>query len=135
MTSQRAIDTNVLVRIAVADDAQQIKAIERLFASLAPEETLLIGLPVILETHWVLGRYYKCSIDVIMDFFQAVLERREMEVADFEILANTIEVVRRTKADFEDALIAECNRFAGCEATLTFDRSAARKISGMELLA
>jgi predicted nucleic-acid-binding protein len=36
--------------------------------------------------------------------------------------------------DFSDVIIAHLNRENGCSTTLTFDRHAARRVSGMELL-
>lgn len=134
MTSRFGIDTNLLLRIAVDDDAVQRNAVERLLSRLEDGETLRVGLVVIMETVWVLGRFYGFSKDVILNFLQTLLERRELELTDYEAIGNAIDICRNSGAEFSDAVISEMNRLAGCEATYTFDRTAARKIPGMELL-
>mgnify|MGYP003397326476 CR=1 FL=1 len=51
------IDTNVLVRLLVADDAAQTRRARALVArAVEREESVLISLPVIIETGpWMLG--------------------------------------------------------------------------------
>jgi predicted nucleic-acid-binding protein len=39
-----------------------------------------------------------------------------------------------SNVDFADALLSEMNRIADCGKTLTFDRKAASRVPGMELL-
>ncbi len=87
-----------------------------------------------METAWVLEQFYGYSKDAVLDFIQAILERREIEVPDYEVIGNAIDMCRNSGADFSDAVNSEMNRMAGCTVTYTFDQNAARKIPGMELL-
>ena len=52
-----AVDTNVVVRLLTADDAEQAKRAKGLFE----RETIWLPKTVILETEWVLRRLYRFS--------------------------------------------------------------------------
>ena len=52
-----AVDTNVVIRLIVEDDAQQLKIVEALLES----NQLAIPHTVLLETEWVLRSFYRWS--------------------------------------------------------------------------
>lgn len=135
MTARFGIDTNVLLRVAMADDARQADAVASLLARLEADDVLFVNVSVVLEAYWVLNRMYRYPKERILDFIQAVLERREFEVAAYEAVGNAVYLCRTANVDFADVLLSEMNRLDGCARTFTFDRKAARKIPGMELLA
>ncbi|KQO75664.1 type II toxin-antitoxin system VapC family toxin [Rhizobium sp. Leaf262] len=134
MSGRFGIDTNILLRVAVNDDPVQSDSVMNFINKLGENDTLVVGVVVIMETAWVLERFYGYSKSTVLDFVQAILERREIEVPDYEVIGNAIDICRNSGADFSDAVISEMNRMAGCTATYTFDQKAARKIPGMELL-
>ncbi len=134
MTRRFGLDTNVLLRVAIDDDPARRDRVERLIETFGEHDVMIVSLPVILETAWVLDRFYGYPKDAVLDFIQAILERREIEVPDYEVVGNAIDICRDSGADFSDAVISEMNRLAGCATTYTFDVKAARKIPGMELL-
>lgn len=134
MTRRFGLDTNMLLRIAIDDDPAQCHRVERLLETFGEHDVMIVSLPVILETAWVLDRFYGYPKDAVLDFIQAILERREIEVPDYEVVGNAIDICRDSGADFSDAVISEMNRLAGCATTYTFDVEATRKIPGMELL-
>lgn len=134
MTRRFGLDTNVLLRVAINDDPSQMAKVKALLQNLNDDDVLVVGLPVILEMSWVLERFYEYPKEKVLDFLQAILERREVEVPDYRVVGNAIDICRGTTADFSDAVISELNRLAGCATTYTFDIKAARKIPGMELL-
>ncbi|SIQ16717.1 Predicted nucleic-acid-binding protein, contains PIN domain [Rhizobium sp. RU35A] len=135
MSRRLGIDANILVRLAVADDRRQAEAVAALMAKLGKEDALYINISVLLETNWVLRRLYGYDRPSVLAFLQAVLERREFDVADYEAVGNALHLCRMANVDFADALLSELNRLAGCAATLTFDQKAAARVPGMELLA
>ncbi len=135
MTTRLGIDTNVLLRIAVPDDVGQINAVDRLLKRLDAEDVLFVNVSVVLEANWVLDRKYRYPRERILDFIQAILERREFEVAAYEAVSNAVHICRMSNVDFADALLSEMNRLDGCGITLTFDKKAASRVPGMELLA
>lgn len=134
MSGRFGIDTNILLRVAVNDDPVQSDSVMNFINKLGENDTLVVGVVVIMETAWVLERFYGYSKSTVLDFVQAILERREIEVPDYEVIGNAIDICRNSGADFSDAVISEMNRMAGCTVTYTFDQKAARKIPGMELL-
>lgn len=135
MSGRIGIDTNVLLRIAIPDDARQVDAVGRLLNRLNADDILFINVSVILEANWVLNRKYRYPRDRILDFIQAILERREFEVANYEAVGNAIHICRMSNVDFADALLSEMNRIDDCSKTFTFDKKAAARVPGMELLA
>lgn len=134
MTKRLGVDTNILVRLAVDDDVEQGNVVRRLLDRLVEDEVLFVNAAAVLELHWVLGKGYGFPEDRVLDFFQALLESRAFELADYEAVGNALDICRRTRVDFSDAFLAELNGVAGCQGTLTFDRKAADRIPGMELL-
>ncbi|SCX25366.1 PIN domain-containing protein [Agrobacterium rosae] len=134
MSGRFGIDTNILLRVAVNDDPVQSGSVMNFIDKLGEDDMLVVGVVVIMETSWVLERFYGYSKSAVLDFVQAILERREIEVPDYEVVGNAIDICRNSGADFSDAVISEMNRMAGCKMTYTFDQKAARKIPGMELL-
>lgn len=60
-----ALDTNLLVRLAVRDDARQLAQVNALLAT----ETALILSSVLLETEWVLRSRYQLLPAEIAGFF------------------------------------------------------------------
>ena len=64
-----AVDTNVLVRLLVNDDARQGAAARRLFES----DEIWIGVTVLLETAWVLESIYDLSADETVKALQRLL--------------------------------------------------------------
>ncbi|MFN7012181.1 MAG: PIN domain-containing protein [Allorhizobium sp.] len=135
MGTRQGIDTNVLLRIVVGDSPEQIRTVERLLDRLREDDTIFVNVSVILAASWVLKRLYRFPRERILDFLQALLERREFEIADYEAVGNALDLCRRENVDFADALLAEMNRLAGCATTFTFDKRAATRVPGMELLA
>lgn len=61
-----AVDTNLLVRLAVRDDSAQLTRVRTLLA----KETALILSSVLLETEWVLRARYELKPAEIATFFE-----------------------------------------------------------------
>jgi predicted nucleic-acid-binding protein len=64
-----------------------------------------------------------------------VLERNtaELRIEDHSEVRSAIALFE-AGADFADALLGELNRKDGCSTTITFDRSAAKRLSALSLL-
>ena len=110
-----AFDTNLLVRVAVADDAKQVAVVRQLIA----QNTIFISRTVLLETEWVLRSVYKNTSADIHRFFQALLNLDNTEIENAEAISHALTWYAHG-ADFADALhLAVCK-----DATLhTFDKS------------
>lgn len=129
-----ALDTNVLVRLLVADDAAQARRAEQLIATeQAAGRPVLLSLLVLLETEWVLRSRYELPKERIADALTALLETEALLIEDEDALARALYRWRRQNCGLVDCLIAERHRSLGASATVTFDRLAAKR-SGMQLL-
>jgi len=129
----KAIDTNVLVRFFTQDDPVQSPRAEALLASFSASDPVWVGLAVVLELVWVLGDFYRMKRDDIAHILHMLLTRQEIVVERVESVRQALHLYRNGKVDFADCLISSCAYAAGCDATLTFDRKAARD-AGMQLL-
>ena len=121
-----AVDTNVIVRFLVRDDEKQAAAARRrLKQAEGNRERLFVPVLVVLETIWVLESAYDKSRTEILDAIQAM---RQMPVFDFEadgVIERLLNDGRKYKADLADILIAHAAQAAGCDAGVTFDKTAA----------
>ena len=127
------LDTNVLLRFYLKDDAVQSPQARRFMSSLKPNEPGWVGLASILEIAWVLKKKRAASRDQIADFFAMLLTDDVLVVDQAAIVGRAVQRFRSTTAGFADCLVAESARSAGCARTVTFDQTAARDL-GMELL-
>ncbi len=121
-----ALDTNVVVRFLVQDDPEQAQAAAQLFDSLTEDNPALLVREVVMETVWVLERAYKVDRAGIATALDGLLESREIEMEDAEIIAQAIERYRRGGPGFADHLIALQAKGQGASTLVTFDARAAK---------
>ena len=130
----KALDTNVLVRFLVKDNAEQAQQVYRLFKETEnQQQRLFVPLLVVLETIWVLQAVYDVDDP---DILAALNNLLMMPVLLFEatpVLHAFIGAAKGANYDLADLLIAQSARGLNCESVLTFDKKAAR-FSGFELI-
>lgn len=120
----RGIDTNVLARYLTQDDAPQAKAVDELIRNTAVEGELLhIDDVVLCELVWVLRAAYREEKPAIVAVLEKVLATSLFSFDDRGLLSQALGDFRAGKADFADYVIGRRNRRAGCDRTVTFDRS------------
>jgi predicted nucleic-acid-binding protein len=121
------IDTNVVVRLVIADDAEQTRRARKLIdQALGRDESVLVSLLVLLESEWVLRSRYGFGREALLSIFRALLEARELSFEDEPALEEALFHWKDSACGFSDCLIAAHNRQMGCRATATFDAKAAR---------
>lgn len=121
------IDTNVVVRLLIADDAEQTRRARRLIQdAVNRDEPVLISLPVLIETEWVLRSRYGLDRAAVIGAFRAALETRELSFEDEPAVEEALMQWQDSACGFADCLITAHNRRLGCRATATFDTKAAR---------
>jgi predicted nucleic-acid-binding protein len=128
------LDTNVLIRYIMQDDAKQSPLATRLIESLTPESPGFVPLVSVIELGWVLSSAYELDRNQLVDAFEGLLRTKELVVERAEIVWKALRVLQGTNGDFADCLISCSAAAAGCRKTMTFDRGAA-KSSGMTLIA
>ena len=129
------VDTNVLVRLLIEEDAEQTALAVQFFDARSSRDPAFVSLVVVAELAWVLGRTYKFGHDRVRTVMLGLLETPDVVVERDDIVRWALAYFDHAKIDLADLLIAEVSRQADCPATVTFDRNAAKRISGMELLA
>ncbi len=121
------LDTNVLVRYIVQDDAEQSLAATALIeGGEKVGETFFINQIVLCEVVWVVTRCYSAGRDEIGRLIEQILRTASFRVQRSEEAWSALNIYRKTPADFADCLIACGNRAADCRETATLDRQAAQ---------
>ncbi|MCE2969429.1 MAG: type II toxin-antitoxin system VapC family toxin [Burkholderiales bacterium] len=125
-----AVDTNVVVRLLVADDAAQARRATALFE----RGPVFIPVTVLLETEWVLRGAYALERTQINRLLHLLLGLPGVEMAEPEAVMRALE--RHAEGlDFADALHLA---LAGdAESFATFDRRLLRasKVGGLPIVA
>ena len=132
-----AIDTNILVRFLVEDDAAQCALAQRLIAAaLNAGDTLYVPITVALELEWVLRSNFGFSKSTVVQTLHALLSSTELSFESepaLELALMLFEDAQNTKADFSDCLHIALAHKAEQAPLWTFDKAAA-KIEGARLL-
>jgi len=129
-----SVDTNVLVRLLVADDKAQLKDVLSLLGEVArTEQSLFVPITVVLELEWVLRSRYGFGRDSIVSTYVALLEREEFEFQHEAAIEFAIYHSRQSNADFADCLHLSLAELADHLPLYTFDRRA-KRLPGAESL-
>jgi predicted nucleic-acid-binding protein len=128
------LDTNVLVRYLVQDDAKQAaQATQLIEHKLTPTNPGFISLIVLLELYWVLTSLYSVTTTEWLQALDDLLASQSIQMEHRDVVQATIQVCQNKKAGFVDVLISQVASSAGCTQTLTFDKAAAR-FAGMAMV-
>jgi predicted nucleic-acid-binding protein len=119
-----ALDTNLLVRLVVQDDAAQARAVERLLLRARRDQTSLFVADVVMcELVWVLTRRLGLGRTDIVDVLDRLLRTELVVVADAAITARALSAYRDGRGDFADYLIREQAFAKEAIEMVTFDRT------------
>jgi predicted nucleic-acid-binding protein len=128
------LDTNILVRYFTEDDPAQARRAARLIEQrLTADAPGHVSCVALAELVWVLTRSYRSSRETIVEIVDGMLASPALAIEHKTAVRRALQDYRQAGADFSDCLIAHVNADAGCEATLTFDRAAAKR-NGFRLL-
>jgi len=128
------LDTNVLLRVLVDDgDPQTVQARNYLAAECSAANPAFINAVVLADAVWVLTRSYAYGKAQIIQTLDGLLAARAIVFDDQDLVRSALKAYAGSSMGFTDALIGERNRAAGCAATATFDRKAAR-LTGFALV-
>ena len=122
-----ALDTNVLVRYLVDDDAEQAEAARTLLEGLTSERSGFVCREVMVELVWVLQRAYGLSRDRIAAVLEALVATEGLEIEAADDVARAAFRYRRGGAGFSDLMIAAAAERSGASPLYTFDRKAAQR--------
>jgi len=117
-----ALDTNVLVRYLVKDDATQTAlAAELIDRVIAADESLFVSDIVVCETVWVLRVSYRVGRSEVAALLRQLFRARHLLFRAVDQLSRALEAYAAGKGDFADYVIREHARAADCESVATFD--------------
>ena len=125
----RALDTNVLVRLIVRDDPDQVTRAEAFV-----ETGAWVSLLVLAETVWVLQSVYGLDQRRVVTAVEMLLDHDRLTLQDEDVVRRAHATFRgEPTVEFSDCLIVETARKAGHRPVGTFDRRLSR-VDGTERL-
>ena len=118
-----ALDTNVLVRYLVEDDAKQTALAASLInRAIANDETLFVSDVVVCEIVSVLTVSYRIGRGEVAGVLRNLFRARHLAFRAADQLIRTLDAYVDGKGDFADYLIREHARAEDCDTVATFDR-------------
>ena len=118
----RAVDTNLLVRLLVRDEAKQVTAAEAFV-----ENGAWVSHLVLVETLWVLDAVYERSAAQIAKAIELLLNHNHLTLQDADVVAAALENFQaRPSLGFSDCMVLEIARKAGHLPLGTFDKGLAK---------
>jgi len=120
-----ALDTNLIVRLVIADDPGQLKAARATFEA----GDLWICKTVLLETEWVLRYTYELSRPTIRTIFRTLLGYPQLQVEDRSAVLRALALYDQG-LDFGDALHLASS--GASDRIATFDQPLAKKTRGLK---
>jgi predicted nucleic-acid-binding protein len=127
------LDTNVLVRYIMQDDAKQSALANKLIEGLTEASPGYVSLVAIVEMVWVLESAYNLTRQQVTAALRNLLSVNVFKVDRVAVVASALRTYAEGTADVADCLIERSSALAGCRCTMTFDRAAA-KTGGMILI-
>jgi len=129
------VDTNVLVRFVLNDDADEFRKATAFLSSRTRNEQAFVSIIVLVEFIWVLRSRYRYSQEQVADVIGSLMSSPALAFEEGQFLSTLIHSGKVKSGDLADHLIAICAKRAGCSHTVTLDEPAAKVIPSMELLA
>ncbi|MDQ3260750.1 MAG: PIN domain-containing protein [Burkholderiales bacterium] len=115
----RSVDTNLLVRLLVRDDAAQVNAAETFV-----EKGAWVSHLVLAETLWVLDAVFQRTAAQMAKAIDLLLNHDTLTLQDADVVALALEDFRaRPTLGFSDCLVLEIARKAGHLPLGTFDKN------------
>ena len=128
-----ALDTNVLLRLLLNDDARQSRQAQALIdRAVSRSDRVLLPDIVLCELEWVLGAAYGVPKPEIVRTLRRLLDTPVFAFLDRSTVAGALAEYEAGKGDFSDYLIGASAARPGASTTYTFDR-ALRRAGGFDL--
>ena len=127
------LDTNVLLRLLLNDDARRARQAQALIdQALSRSDKVLLPDIVLCEVEWALSSVYEVPKAAITDTLRRLLDAEEFAFFDRAAVAGALNGYEAGSADFSDYLIGASAARASAAMTYTFDR-ALRRADGFSL--
>ncbi|MGV8840176.1 MAG: PIN domain-containing protein [Bauldia sp.] len=122
-----AVDTNVLLRYVLADDASHSRAARRLIDEVcSPQSPAFVHDVALAEFVWVLGRRKPFDRAAIAASVRQLTDNTHLRFRDVGGLLAAIDGFEKGPANFAEYLIAAQASSLGAAPTFTFDKDAGK---------
>lgn len=129
-----AVDTHIIVRLIVADDALQADKARRVFDDAAGRGARVwVADTVLVELAWTLGRAYARDRADIVKALRALASHATVALESPAAVRAATDAFEQGTADFADCLLSAKAAAAGCDGLATFDRGM-KGLPGVRLL-
>jgi predicted nucleic-acid-binding protein len=128
------VDTNVLVRFLVDDDAGQSAIARKFMSERSSESPAFLSAVALAETVWLLSKRFEYPRAVVIETIRVLLSADGLLIEHTDDLDSWLNGDEEPRGDLSDHLIAWAGVRVGCRSTVTFDIKAAKSVHGMELL-
>jgi predicted nucleic-acid-binding protein len=118
------IDTNVLLRLFMGDDIEQLQRAQACFAEAAEQGPIHVNAVVLSEFAWTLAKGFKIPRGRLAAHIEDLLAADDVDVMYRPAAAAAVQAFRAGRADYPDYYLAEINAIVGCTKTVTFDKDA-----------
>lgn len=113
------VDTNVLVRAVMRDDAAQARVAAKVLTN---AKVVAVAMPCLCEFVWVLRKVYKLETEDIAAAIRALLAAANVQVNRPAVEAGLL--MLEANGDFADGVIAYEGNWLGGETFVSFDKQA-----------
>ena len=120
------LDTNILLRLLLKDDEQQLLAVMAALDSISEDEPAIVNAIVIQEAVWVMTKTLAFPKQKVLKILEVLLDQDDLMIVPSVAVRKATAAWAGGKAEFADYLIAELNAEGACHTTLTFDAMAAQ---------
>jgi len=122
MNPMRFVDTNILLRYCVADDASKSTAVLELLERVERnEEKILVSPLVIFETIFTLQSFYRVPRKRIRELLLPILSLRGLRLSHQTVFASALELFTRRSISFADAFNACFMKEHGLKEIYSYD--------------
>ena len=129
------LDTNVLVRYIMQDDAKQSPKATKIIEALdGVENSGYVTLVAMVELVWILSASYELTREQVAQALDGLIRAKQLEIESADQVIRALRIFKVGKSDFADCLIERSANSAKCEKTVTFDVNAS-KHAGMTFIA
>jgi predicted nucleic-acid-binding protein len=120
------VDTNVLLRLFIRDNPEQVRDVQSLVMNARDIGLLYLPRTTLVELVWMLGRY-KISRAEIIKALEFLLDSSDFVIGDRPMVTQAFDWYKSGKADFADYLMHAEGIALGSKEIATFDVAFARE--------
>ena len=117
------LDTNVLLRVFIDDNPEQVAAVHR-FVKQAPPFSLFVSDIVLAELVWTMKRRFRAAKADLVALLRQLIERAEFVLENRSDVREAVRLFAQGPADFGDCLIYVQHRRLGISKTVSFGEAA-----------